>query len=160
MTEFGGRRIKRSVYIDVNSICFCTQQMIDKFKRVNYLREYIIEKEKELGTYNKKISAEENLIINGKHMTNVGTFRAYIQFYLNNHQQLNKGMTHMVRQLPPEETGLPLEIYAFTDTTDWETYESIQADIFDHIISIAGEFELRIFQNPTGYDMKQISLKS
>lgn len=159
MTEFGGRRIKRAIYIDVNSISFCTPEMLEKFKKITYLKDYIIEKEKELGTYNKKLSAEENLRINGKYLTNVGTFRAYIQLYLNNHPQLNKDMTQMVRQLPPAENGLPLEIYAFTDTTAWEVYEAIQADIFDHILSIAGEFDLRIYQSPTGYDMRQISLK-
>jgi miniconductance mechanosensitive channel len=159
MTEFGGRRIKRAIYIDVNSICFCTPQMIEKFKRIHYLRDYIIEKEKELGTYNKQLIEEENLLINGKHMTNIGTFRAYIQSYLNRHAQLQKGMTQLVRQLPPGENGLPLEIYAFTDSTDWEVYEAIQADIFDHILSVVDEFGLRIFQSPTGYDMKQISLK-
>jgi miniconductance mechanosensitive channel len=159
MTEFGGRRIKRAIYIDVNSISFLTPQMIEKFKKINYLKDYMIDKEKEFGTYNKRLTTEENLKANSKNMTNVGTFRAYIQFYLYSHSQLHKGMTHMVRQLPPGETGLPLEIYAFTDTTEWEAYETIQADIFDHIISIAGEFELRIFQSPTGFDMKQISVK-
>ena len=92
-------------------------------------------------------------------MTNIGTFRAYIQQYLNHHPKLQKQMTLMVRQLPPTETGLPLEIYAFTNTSNWIEYENIQADIFDHILSIADEFGLRLFQNPTGYDMKQISLK-
>jgi miniconductance mechanosensitive channel len=159
MTEFGGRRIKRAIYIDVNSICFCTPQMIEKFKKINYIKDYVENKVKELDTYNKSISIEENLRINGKHMTNVGTFRAYIQQYLNNHPQLHKQMTHIARQLPPVETGLPIEIYAFTNTTKWEEYEKIQADIFDHILSIADEFELRIFQNPTGYDMKQINIK-
>lgn len=159
MIEFGGRRIKRAIYIDVNSICFCTPEMIEKFKKINYLKDYVENKVKELDTYNKSISIEENLKINGKHMTNIGTFRAYIQHYLNNHPQLHKQMTYMVRQLPPGETGLPIEIYAFTGTTKWDEYEGIQADIFDHILSIADEFELRIFQNPTGYDMKNINLK-
>jgi miniconductance mechanosensitive channel len=159
MTEFGGRRIKRSIYIDVNSICFCTPEMIDKFKKINYLRNYIIEKENELKDYNKRYNAkEEDLYINGRHMTNIGTFRVYIECYLKNNPQLHKGMTQLVRQLPPGENGLPLEIYAFTDDTKWEIYEDIQADIFDHIFSIAEEFGLRIFQNPTGYDMQRINL--
>lgn len=154
MKEFGGRRIKRAINIDVNSITFCTPQMLDKFKKINYLRDYIIEKEKELGIYNERFNEEKDSLINGKHMTNVGTFRAYIQLYLNNNTELRKGMTLMARQLPPGETGLPIEIYAFTNTTKWEDFETIQADIFDHILSVVEEFELRIFQNPSGYDMK------
>jgi miniconductance mechanosensitive channel len=157
MTEFGGRRIKRSIYIDVNSIGFCTPEMLQKFKKINYLKDYIIEKEKELNTYNKYRNSDNELKINGKYMTNIGTFRIYIQSYLNNHPRLLKDIPQMVRQLPPTENGLPLEVYAFTDITDWEAYETIQADVFDHIFSIAEEFGLRIFQNPTGYDMRQIS---
>ncbi|MHB8131610.1 MAG: mechanosensitive ion channel family protein [Mobilitalea sp.] len=157
MTEFGGRRIKRSIYIDMNSITFCTPEMIAKFKKINYLKDYIVEKEQELGRYNKKYSTDADLFINGRHMTNIGTFRVYIESYLNNNPHLNKSMTQLVRQLPPGENGLPLEIYAFTDVTNWEIYESIQSDIFDHIFSIAEQFGLRIFQNPTGFDVKQIN---
>jgi miniconductance mechanosensitive channel len=161
MTEFGGRRIKRSIYIDVNSICFCTPEMIAKFKKINYLKNYVIEKENELKEYNKRHNnKEDDSYINGKHMTNIGTFRIYIEFYLKNNPQLCKSMTQLVRQLPPGENGLPLEIYAFTDDTKWEVYEGIQADIFDHIFSVAEEFGLRIFQNPTGYDMQRINLSS
>lgn len=157
MTEEGGRRIKRAIYIDLNSISFCTAEMIEKYKKINHIRDYVVNKIKELENYNKSISLEENLRINGRHMTNIGTFRAYIQHYINNHPRLHKDMIKMVRQLPPDDTGLPIEIYAFTDTTDWIEYESIQADIFDHILSVAEEFGLRLFQNPTGYDVKQIS---
>lgn len=159
MTEFGGRRIKRSIYIDVNSICLCTPQMIEKFKKINYLKDYIIEKENELEEYNQRYNLDNDLYINGKHMTNIGTFRVYIECYLRNNPKLHKGMTQLVRQLPPGETGLPLEIYAFTDETKWEYYEETQSDIFDHIFSVIGEFGLRMFQNPTGHDMAQINLK-
>ena len=158
MTEFGGRRIKRSIYIDMNSITFCTPEMIAKFKKINYLKDYIIEKELELSRYNKKYNTDADLFINGRHMTNIGTFRVYIESYLNNNPQLHKGMIQLVRQLPPGENGLPLEIYAFTDDTNWEIYESIQSDIFDHIFSVAEQFDLRIFQNPTGFDVKQINI--
>jgi miniconductance mechanosensitive channel len=157
MTEFGGRRIKRAIYIDMNSITFCTPEMIAKFKKINYLKDYIIEKEQELSRYNKRYNTDVDSFINGRHMTNIGTFRAYIECYLNNNPQLIKGMTQMVRQLPPGENGLPLEIYAFTDDTNWEIYETIQSDIFDHIFSVIDLFDLRIFQNPTGFDMKQIN---
>ncbi len=158
MTEVGGRRIKRAIYIDLNSISFCTAEMIGKYKKINHIKDYVENKIKELENYNKSISLEENIKINGRHMTNIGTFRAYIQHYLNNHPRLHKKMIKMVRQLPPGETGIPIEIYAFTDTTDWIEYENIQADIFDHILSVAEEFGLRLFQNPTGYDVKQISM--
>ncbi len=157
MVETGARRIKRSIYIDVNSISFCTPQMIGKYENIDYLKDYIKKKKNELAEYNKKLKKDEDLTINGRHLTNVGTFRAYIQFYLENNPELQGDMSQMVRQLAPGENGLPLEIYVFVKGTDWEHYEQVQADIFDHIFSVAGEFGLRIFQNPTGYDVKQIS---
>ena len=154
MTEFGGRRIKRSVIIDVTSIRFCSSEMIEKFKKINYLKSYLNEKENELKTYNKKYSAEQELDINKKRLTNIGTFRIYIENYLRDIPQIQHSMTMIVRQLPQGENGLPLEIMAFTDDTKFENFERIQSDIFDHIFSIAGEFELRLFQSPTGYDMR------
>jgi miniconductance mechanosensitive channel len=157
MTEFGARRMKRSIYIDVNSICFCTAEMLEKFKKINYLKDYISEMEHEIKSYNEDLGTEDELLINGRHMTNIGIFRVYVQFYLKHHPNLHPMMAQMVRQLPPGANGLPLEIYAFVNTTNWETYERIQADIFDHIFAVVEEFGLRIFQNPTGFDMKQIS---
>jgi miniconductance mechanosensitive channel len=153
MLEFGGRRIKRSIYIDVNSITFCTPEMLENYKKINYLKDYIIEKQAELEYYNLINNKEESLA-NGRHLTNIGTFRVYIQFFLNDNPNLSHEIPLMVRQLPPGENGLPLEIYAFTKTINWTEYETIQADIFDHIFSVAGEFGIRIFQNPTGYDMR------
>jgi miniconductance mechanosensitive channel len=155
MTEFGGRRIKRSVIIDVTSIRFCDTEMIEKFKKIDYLKDYIIEMENELRSYNKKYDKVSELDINKKRLTNIGTFRVYIENYLRNHPKLHKGMTQLVRQLPQGENGLPLEIYAFTDEIKFEIFERIQSDIFDHIFAIAEEFELRIFQSPTGYDMRE-----
>ncbi|MDF2538128.1 MAG: putative rane protein [Herbinix sp.] len=157
MTEFGARRMKRSIYIDVNSIGFCTPQMIDKFRSIYYLKNYITEKENEIKEYNQSFGEDEVLLINGRHLTNIGTFRIYIQYYLKNHPELHDNMAQLVRQLAPGENGLPLEIYAFIKNTNWEHYEGIQSDIFDHILSVAGEFGLRIFQNPTGFDVKQIN---
>lgn len=158
MVEFGGRRIKRSIYIDVNSIAFCTPEMLEKFKKIEYLKDYINTTEKELNEYNNSNNiTHTELLINGRHMTNIGTFRAYIRNYLNQLPSLNREMVQMVRQLTPGENGLPIEICVFTTNTDWEHFEGIQADIFDHIFSVAEEFGLRIFQNPTGYDVKQIS---
>ncbi len=154
MTEFGGRRIKRSVIIDVGSIRFCTPEMLEKYKKIHYLRSYIEEKEEELQKYNKKFLTEEELDINKRQLTNIGTFRVYIEQFLKDNPRLHKS-TQMVRQLPQDANGLPLEIYVFTDDIKWENYERIQSDIFDHIFAVAKEFDLRIFQNPTGFDMQK-----
>lgn len=158
MQQFGGRRIKRCVYIDVNSICFCTQEMIEKFKKVHYLEQYISGKEKEIEEYNKENNIDTSLAINGRRMTNIGTFRAYLLNYISNHPGINKESTVLVRQLAPGEHGLPLEVYAFTTDTIWDNYEKIQSDIFDHIFAVAGEFGLRIFQIPSGHDIKNINI--
>ncbi|HHT56067.1 mechanosensitive ion channel family protein [Herbinix luporum] len=154
MQQFGGRRIKRSIYIDVNTICFCTPEMIEKFKKIHYLEEYISEKEKEIEEYNIKNNIDTNQKINGRRMTNIGTFRVYLQNYINNHPGINQEKITMVRQLAPDEKGLPLEIYGFTKDTIWVNYERVQADIFDHIFAVAGEFGLRIYQKPSGYDIR------
>lgn len=158
MEQFGGRRIKRCIYIDVNSICFCTKEMIEKFKKVHYLKQYIAEKEKEIEDYNKENNIDTSMVINGRRMTNIGTFRAYLLNYIRNYPGINKESSIVVRQLAPGEHGLPLEIYAFTTDTDWNNYEKVQADIFDHIFAVAGEFGLRIFQIPSGYDIKNINI--
>lgn len=160
MKDFGGRRFKRSVYIDMNSIVFCSPEMIEKFKKINCLKEYITQKEAELNNFNNKQNYDKEFHINGRFLTNIGTFRIYIQKYLEDNPMLRKDMSIFVHQLAPTENGLPIEICAFTKTIDWEEYETIQADIFDHIFSIAEEFELRIFQNPSGHDMRQISMGS
>ncbi|TYQ14704.1 UNVERIFIED_CONTAM: miniconductance mechanosensitive channel [Acetivibrio alkalicellulosi] len=154
MQEAGGRRIMRSVYIDTSSISFCTDEMIEKYKKVHYLKDYIIKKQKEIDEYNKKHNVDSSVLVNGRHLTNIGVFRVYIDNYLKNHPKTHKGMIQIVRQLPPKEFGLPLEIYVFTNETDWIKYEGIQADIFDHILAVAPKFDLIIFQNPTGYDFK------
>lgn len=152
MHSSGGRRIKRSIYIDTNSIRFCTEEMIDKFKKIHYLTDYIHQKEEDIAQYNEKHNIDKSIKVNGRAMTNIGCFRAYITNYLKNHPGIHKEMTLMVRQLAPGEYGLPLEVYAFTNDTRWVVYESIQSDIFDHLFAVAPEFGLRIFQNPTGSD--------
>jgi miniconductance mechanosensitive channel len=156
MQESGGRRIKRAIYVDMSSIRFCTEEMIEKFKRIHLLKDYIESKEREIEEYNREHGIDPAVRVNGRRLTNIGTFRAYIATYLANHPQIHKGMTMMVRQLAPSEHGLPLEIYAFTSDTRWAVYEGIQADIFDHILAAAPEFGLRVFQNPTGHDMRQM----
>jgi miniconductance mechanosensitive channel len=156
MEESGGRRIKRSVIIDMKSIKFCTPEMIKKFKKIQILRDFIEKKEKELDAHNKKHKIDNSVLVNGRRMTNVGVFRAYIEAYLYNHPKINNEMTSMVRQLQPTDKGLPLQIYVFSNDKRWVEYEKIQSDIFDHILAVAPEFDLRVFQNPSGYDVVKL----
>ncbi len=154
MSESGGRRIKRSVPIDMGSVKFCSDEMIERFSRIQLLGAYIARKKKELAEYNQKSQIDESVLVNGRRMTNLGTFRAYLVAYLRAHPKVHQDMTFLVRQMPPSETGLPLEIYVFSNDQAWANYEAIQADIFDHILASLPEFELRPFQNPTGDDVR------
>ena len=156
MEESGGRRIKRSVIIDMKSIKFCTPEMITKFKKIQILRDIIEKKENELDEHNKKYEIDNSVLVNGRRMTNIGVFRAYITSYLHNHPKINNEMTSMVRQLQPTDKGLPLQIYVFSNDKRWVEYEKIQSDIFDHILAVAPEFDLRVFQNPSGYDVVRL----
>lgn len=160
MTQSGGRRIKRAVYIDVTSIKFCDEEMLERFSTIQYIGEYIESRTREIEDYNKAHNINSSSIVNGRHLTNIGTFRVYVDNYLKNHPQMSKSMTRMVRQLQPAENGLPIEIYAFTSVTDWVVYEGIQADIFDHILAVVPEFDLRIYQNPTGSDFTRLTGKT
>ena len=161
MQSSGGRRIKRSLFIDTNSIAFCTEEMVEKFKQIHYLTDYILYKEKEISEYNARYDdTYRGNRVNERALTNIGIFRAYINNYLNNHPGINQEMSLIVRQLAPGEHGLPLEIYAFANDTRWAIYESIQADIFDHLFAVAPEFGLRIFQNPSGNDLKNMAVES
>lgn len=153
MTESGGRRIKRSVNIDMTSVRFLTSQEQLQLKQARLLAPYLSRKEQELSSYNQQLSDAISCPINGRHLTNLGTLRAYLDAYLRTHAGIRKDMTLMVRQLAPTTDGLPLEIYCFTATTAWAEYEGIQADIFDHIFAIIEQFHLRLHQSPTGYDM-------
>ncbi|HKK61779.1 MAG TPA: mechanosensitive ion channel domain-containing protein [Bacteroidales bacterium] len=156
MEKSGGRRIKRSINIDMKSIKFVDKTMLEKYRRIHVLQDYIDKKEKEIEEYNKKIGADENNLINGRRMTNFGTFRKYLEIYLNNHPMVNKKMTFMIRHLQPTDKGIPLEIYVFSTDIRWPYYEAIQADIFDHILAVVPEFGLRVFQNPTGDDFQKL----
>lgn len=156
MQEIGGRRIKRSINIDITSIKFCNEEMLERYKKIKYIQEYIEGKTTEILNYNKAHNIDRSSIVNGRHLTNIGTLRAYIDAYLQHHPHVHKGMIKLVRQLASSEHGLPIEIYVFANTTKWNEYESIQADIFDHIFSIIPEFDLRIFQSPTGYDLSHV----
>lgn len=156
MREAGGRRIKRALYIDMKYIRFCTDEMLQRYKKIQYMQEYLEGKEKELAAYHNEHHIDPSHIGNGRHLTNIGSFRAYIERYLNKHPKIHQGMIKLVRQLEPTDKGLPIEIYVFTNTTAWNDYESIQADIFDHIIAILPAFDLRIFQNPSGNDLAEV----
>ena len=154
MSESGGRRIKRSIAIDMGSVKFCSEEMIDRFSRIQLLSDYIAGKRKELAAYNEEHQVDDSVLVNGRRMTNLGTFRAYLVAYLKAHPKVHQDMTFLVRQLPPSDNGLPLEIYVFSNDQAWANYEDIQADIFDHILASLPEFELRPFQNPTGDDVR------
>ena len=156
MVASGGRRIKRSLYIDMSSIKFCDGEMLERFSKIQYISDYVKSKQREIENYNREKNIDSSRKINGRHMTNVGTFRAYVTEYLRNNPYIHKEMTMMVRQLDPTDKGLPIEIYAFTNDTRWVNYESIQADIFDHILAIVTEFDLRVFQNPNGSDVRKL----
>ena len=155
MEESGGRRIKRYINIDVTSIRFCDTDMIEKFKKIHVLKDYIQKRQEEIEDYNTKNKIDPSVLVNGRRMTNVGTFRKYLEEYLKAHPMIHKDMTFLVRQLQPNEKGLPIEIYVFSKDQAWANYEAIQADIFDHIMAVIPEFELRIYQNPTGSDFSQ-----
>jgi len=156
MQSTGARRIKRSVLIDVSSIRFQSREEIDHFKRFALLKDYIAAKEAELAAYNDALKHEVSEAVNMRRLTNIGTFRAYAESYLQNHPRIHKGMTLMVRQLGADAHGLPLEIYCFTNTTVWAEYEGIQADVFDHLLAIIPEFGLRIYQQPAGSDLAKL----
>lgn len=153
MSDSGGRRIKRAIHIDMNSIKFCDDAMISRFSKIDIISEYIDYKRKDIEKYNQSKNCN-NSLLNGRALTNIGTYRKYISSYLENNSNINKGMTFLVRQLSPNSNGLPLEIYVFSNNTDWIKYEQIQSDIFDHLVAAVKQFDLVLFQNPTGNDFK------
>ena len=156
MEESGGRRIKRSINIDMKSIKFCTTDMLMKFEKILDVKEYVENKEIELETYNTEMNIDNSVLVNGRRQTNIGVFRAYLRGYLHNHPLVNDDMTFLIRQLQPTEKGLPVEIYVFSKLQEWAKYEDLQSDIFDHVLAVIPEFELKIFQNPTGEDFQRL----
>ncbi|OPB34845.1 mechanosensitive ion channel family protein [Bartonella taylorii] len=156
MEESGGRRIKRSLFIDQSSIRFHTEEEKEYLSRFNLLENYFTQKIPEINEWNAQLDKNHDVLANTRRLTNIGTFRAYIVAYLQQHLNIEQNMTLMARQLPPTPNGLPLEIYCFTNTTVWLEYEQIQADIFDHLYSILPSFGLKIFQNPSGYDFNHV----
>lgn len=156
MEESGVRRIKRSLILNMNSVKFCNDEMLERFKKFQLIKEYIIEKQKELEEYNKTHIIDNSQLINGRRQTNLGVFRKYIQNYLADNDKISKEHTLLVRQLPPTERGLPVEIYVFSKVTEWAKYEDVISDIFDHILAVVPMFDLQIFQNPSGSDFKSL----
>lgn len=157
MNELGGRRIKRSIPIDMTSVAFCTEASLVRFKRMTLLRPYIEQRLEEVRNYNNEHDVDLDEIVNGRRLTNLGTFRAYALAYLKAHPKVRQDMTLLVRQLAPEASGVPLEIYVFSAETAWPIYEGIQADIFDHLLAVIPEFGLRVLQHPTGHDVRDVA---
>ncbi len=156
MQESGGRRIKRSLMLDQNSVHFLSEDESKDLKRFRLLNEYLAEKQAEIDDWNKELEEAGKEPVNTRRISNIGTFRAYVLQYLKSHPHIHNEMSIMVRQLSPTPDGLPLEIYCFTTTTKWAVYEGIQADIFDHMIAILPEFGLRVFQRPSGLDVRDL----
>tara|TARA_B100000945_G_scaffold171294_1_gene137208 strand:+ start:686 stop:1954 length:1269 start_codon:yes stop_codon:yes gene_type:complete len=157
MNLSGGRRIKRFVYIDLSSIKFCNNEMLVRFKQIQLINKSIQDRQHEILEYNKLNNVNESTLVNGRRLTNIGVFRTYIEAYLRQHPMIHQKMTFIVRQLSPGEKGLPIEIYVFCKDTNWTVYESVQSDIFDHILAVVKEFDLLVFQEPSGADFKYLA---
>lgn len=159
MEESGGRRIKRAIYIDMDSVHFVSEEELARFRKIKVLTPYLEKKEKDIEAYNKKYSVDPEVVVNGRRQTNLGIFRAYLKAYLSNRDDIRNDMTFLVRHLPPSEKGIPIEIYVFTKTTAWATYEDIQADIFDLVLAVLPEFGLRVYQFPKSGDFARLAGK-
>jgi miniconductance mechanosensitive channel len=155
MEESGGRRIKRHINIDMKSVQFCDEEMIKKFMKIHYLKEYIEQKREEIRKFNEANNVDISMLANGRRVTNLGTFRKYVEFYLKNHPKIHQELTFLIRHLQPTDKGIPLEIYVFSNEQAWAEYEAIQSDIFDHLIAVIPEFGLRVFQSPSGDDIQK-----
>jgi miniconductance mechanosensitive channel len=157
MEESGGRRIKRSLNIDMNSVTFLDEAQIEKLGNFHLLKDYISSKQKEIAEFNNSLNLEVGTVTNGRQMTNLGTFRKYLEEYLQHHPMISNEMTFLVRHLQPTDKGLPVEIYVFSKDQAWANYEAIQADIFDHTLAILPEFDLHVFQSPSGDDFQKLT---
>ena len=159
MQESAGRRIKRSIFIDVNSIGFCDEEALSRYSKIDYIKEYLARTRAEVQAYNEQSGSHAESSANGRHLTNIGTFRAYVLAYLKHHPDINQDLTILARQLAPTDSGLPIEVYAFSSDKNWANYEAIQADIFDHLFAVVAEFDLRVFQKPSGVDLQNFTQK-
>src|SRR5690606_33473309 len=148
MQESGGRRIKRAIHIKISTIRYLTPEEIEALKKIRLLKEYIQKRESEIRAYNQKYQVDSTVAVNGRRMTNIGLFRSYILSYAKHNPEIHKGMTLMVRQLAPTEFGLPLELYMFTNGTDWGYFEDTMSDLFDHLLAAIKFFHLEVFESP------------
>ncbi len=160
MSESGGRRIKRHINIDMNSIRFVTDEELQDLGKISLISNYISRRQQEIEQYNTEHKIDSSVPVNGRRQTNIGIFRAYTIAYLKQHPNIHKNMTFLVRHLQPGENGLPVQIYVFSNDQVWAHYESIQADILDHLIASLSVFNLRVFQKPTGYDFRHSALSA
>jgi len=156
MQDAGGRRVKRALNVKISSIRFMTDEEINGLYKIEILKEFIDQRKTEIQQYNEVNQIDVNMPVNGRRMTNVGLFRAYITQYLRHNPNIHSGMTLMVRQLQPTEKGLPLELYMFTNSTVWGEYESIISNIFDHLFAAVKFFDLEIFESPASDDIRQV----
>ncbi|MEE8368993.1 MAG: mechanosensitive ion channel domain-containing protein [Thermoanaerobaculia bacterium] len=156
MSDSGGRRIKRSITLDMNSVRFVDDEMMKRYRKIRFIQAYLDAKLEEIQTWNRDQQVEESSLVDRRKLTNIGTFRAYLLAYLKNHPMIHQEMTLLVRQLAPTEKGLPIEIYVFSKEQRWAEYEAIQADIFDHILAILPEFDLGVVQIPSGTDVRSL----
>jgi len=157
MSESSGRRIKRSINVDMQSIRFCDEEMLARLATIQYMPEYLERKGRELSAWNQARDGERSGLANDRRLTNVGTFRAYVVAYLRHHSMIQQDLTLMVRQLAPSQYGLPIEIYVFSSDKNWVNYEAIQADIFDHILAVMPQFGIRVYQGPSGGDVRALA---
>lgn len=155
MSESGGRRIKRSLSVDMHAVRFLDEEMLARLKKVQYIQEYLDKKVAEVQGWNQEKKVDESSLVNGRRLTNLGTFRAYVQAYLKNHPQISESMTFLVRQLASGPEGVPIEIYVFSKEQRWVHYEGIMGDIFDHLFAVLPEFGLRVYQKPSGADLRE-----
>ncbi|PKP53273.1 MAG: hypothetical protein CVT92_05190 [Bacteroidetes bacterium HGW-Bacteroidetes-1] len=155
MSESGGRRVKRSLNIDMESVRFCTPEMLNKYSKFQILAPYIQQKEKEIESYNLENKIDNSSLVNGRRQTNLGIFRAYLKAFLMSHPNVNKEMTLLVRHLHPTEKGIPIEVYFFSNKQEWAEYEDLQSDVFDHVLAIIPHFDLKVFQVPSGSSIEQ-----
>lgn len=157
MEESGGRRIKRSINIDMTSVKFCDREMLNRLKRIQFVSKYIEARDQQIEEYNRKHNIDNSVLVNGRRQTNLGIFREYLKQYLRNKPEVRSDMTFLVRQLQPTENGIPIEIYVFSGVQEWAKYEDIQSDVFDHVLAVIPHFDLRVFQNPSGSDFKSLT---
>jgi len=153
MQESGGRRIKRSINIDQTTVKFCSPVALARYRKIDLIHDYLVRQQKKILAYETKMKRKNNSPLDGPQITNIEVFRAYTEAYLKRHPDIHhEKMAFLVRELAPTPSGLPLEVYVFTKTTQWNEYERIQAEIFDHLLAAAAFFDLRVFQEPAGSD--------